>query len=255
MSALAWGASPPAYVFLHGMGQNAHTFDAVALDLAAPLVSVDLPGHGWSDAASDDMTSLGVVADALADGLDPLLDGPAILVGMSLGGLCAIALATRTPSWWRHVVLLDITPGITPDKAAGVLTFLDGPESFASPEEMVARAQALSPQRSAASLRRGVALNARQRVDGRWVWHHQAHATRLRPMFEAAQLWRDLAALPMPVSLVHGTRADSAVDDTDLRDFRTARPDDTVLAIEGAGHALQSETPTVVADYLASLLP
>jgi hypothetical protein len=53
LSSLVWGATPPRLVLIHGGAQNAHTWDTVALVLAEPLVSVDLPGHGhssWRDA-------------------------------------------------------------------------------------------------------------------------------------------------------------------------------------------------------------
>ncbi len=255
LSVLQWGEAAPTFVFLHGLGQNAHTFDTVALMLAASLVSVDLPGHGWSDAATDAMTSLETIADVLSDGLEPLLTSPAVLVGMSLGGLCAIALAQRQPTWWSHLVLLDITPGARSEKARGVLDFLDGPDSFDSHEDMVARALAHNPTRSRESLERGVALNARQREDGKWVWHHQVHTSRLRPQFDAAQLWLTLHDLPLPVSLLHGTRSDSMVDSDDRRAFAEERPTDVVVAIEGAGHALQSESPEAVASYLDSVRP
>ena len=39
----------PNSVLLHGGGQNAHTWDTVALALDRPLLAVDLPGHGHSD--------------------------------------------------------------------------------------------------------------------------------------------------------------------------------------------------------------
>ena len=254
LSMLQWGAGAPQAVFLHGLGQNAHTFDAVAVTLQRSLVSVDLPGHGWSDAAPTSMTTLDDVATSLIEGLEALSTTPLVLVGMSLGGLCALALAHRTPMWWSHLVLLDITPGATPDKARSVHAFLDGPESFDSYDAMVARSIAHYPTRSPEALARGVALNARERSDGRWVWHHQSHDTRLRPRYDAEDLWGTLASLPLPVSLLHGTRLDSVVDDVDLMTFRQRRPHDTVLAIEGAGHSLQSDAPTAVAGYLDLVL-
>jgi pimeloyl-ACP methyl ester carboxylesterase len=48
MSAIMWGDSSPELVFLHGGGQNAHTWDAVALAMGRPAVAIDLPGHGHS---------------------------------------------------------------------------------------------------------------------------------------------------------------------------------------------------------------
>ena len=254
VSALQWGTSSPRLVFLHGLGQNAHTFDTVALTLHEPLLSVDLPGHGWSSATPPTMVTLDDVVQGLCEALAPLRQSPAVLVGMSLGGLCAIALAQLTPSWWSHLVLLDCTPSITPDKARTVTDFLDGPTSFDSFDDMLSRTIAFNPTRSPESLARGVALNAREREDGRWVWHHQAHQTRLRPQFDAEQLWGTLSDLPLPVSLLHGTRGDSAVDVRDIEHFCSRRPGDRVRAVEGAGHALQGEAPEAVAAYLDLVL-
>ena len=48
ISALKWGDEPPQVVFLHGGGQNAHTWDTVILGLGLPALAIDLPGHGRS---------------------------------------------------------------------------------------------------------------------------------------------------------------------------------------------------------------
>ena len=53
LSALVWGDGPPELVLLHGGAQNAHTWDTVALALDRPLVAIDLPGHGHSDATEE----------------------------------------------------------------------------------------------------------------------------------------------------------------------------------------------------------
>ena len=46
------GRRPARVVFLHGGGQNAHTWDTVIVGLGEPALAVDLPGHGrsaWRD--------------------------------------------------------------------------------------------------------------------------------------------------------------------------------------------------------------
>ncbi|HWU78592.1 MAG TPA: alpha/beta fold hydrolase, partial [Caulobacter sp.] len=48
ISALKWGSESPQVVFLHGGGQNAHTWDTVILGLGLPALAIDLPGHGRS---------------------------------------------------------------------------------------------------------------------------------------------------------------------------------------------------------------
>src|SRR6187397_1025299 len=62
LSALVWGDGPADLVLLHGGAQNAHTWDTVAMALGRPLVAIDLPGHGHSDAPGQG--SLGVRANA-----------------------------------------------------------------------------------------------------------------------------------------------------------------------------------------------
>jgi len=74
LSAIAWGEGAPELVLLHGGGQNAHTWDTVALALDRPLVAIDLPGHGHSDGSRtgsmDVATNAQDIASAVED-LDP----------------------------------------------------------------------------------------------------------------------------------------------------------------------------------------
>ena len=53
ISALKWGEATPRVVFLHGGGQNAHTWDTVIVGLGVPALAVDLPGHGHSEWRED----------------------------------------------------------------------------------------------------------------------------------------------------------------------------------------------------------
>src|SRR6476659_1743113 len=48
ISALKFGDAVPRVVFLHGGGQNAHTWDTVIVGLGEPALALDLPGHGRS---------------------------------------------------------------------------------------------------------------------------------------------------------------------------------------------------------------
>ena len=53
VSYIRWGTGEPELVFLHGGGQNAHTWDTVILALGRPAIAIDLPGHGHSDRRAD----------------------------------------------------------------------------------------------------------------------------------------------------------------------------------------------------------
>src|SRR5581483_1156103 len=108
LSALVWGDAPPEIVLLHGGAQNAHTWDTVALALGRPLVAIDLPGHGHSDAgalaaaSSAGGPAVEDIAADVAQAIRALAPDAAGVVGMSLGGLTTLALAHRAPELVRR---------------------------------------------------------------------------------------------------------------------------------------------------------
>ena len=91
ISALRWGAPslevPPRIIFLHGGGQNAHTWDTVIVGLGEPALAVDLPGHGHSAWREDGDYSPQHNAETLAPVLHELAPTADLVVGMSLGGI------------------------------------------------------------------------------------------------------------------------------------------------------------------------
>jgi pimeloyl-ACP methyl ester carboxylesterase len=87
----------------------------------------------------------------------------------------AIALAALAPELVRSLVLVDITPGVDGQKASAIVAFVNGPESFDSFDDLLARTVAFNPTRSVSSLRRGILHNAVQRDDGSWVWRYARH--------------------------------------------------------------------------------
>jgi pimeloyl-ACP methyl ester carboxylesterase len=93
LSGLIWGTEAPELVFLHGAGQNAHTWDSVAMTLDRPAIAIDLPGHGHSDWREDRDYRPPANAGSISEWLDRLPTAARTVVGMSLGGLTAICLA------------------------------------------------------------------------------------------------------------------------------------------------------------------
>ncbi len=259
VSALVWGIDPPEVVFIHGGGQNAHTWDTVALALDRPLVAVDLPGHGHSDWPGDDaVLNPRAMAEDLAVVIGALAPTARMVVGMSLGGATSIALARAHPELVQKLALIDITPGVTREKSSDIAAFLAGPESFASFDEILERTIQFNPTRSESSLRRGVLHNSVQREDGTWTWRHQLG----RPAGSSGMhvgsvdfgpLWDDLEAVPAPVLLVRGALS-PVVDDADEAEFRRRRPDDRVITVAEAGHSIQGDQPLELAAILNSYL-
>ena len=259
VSALVWGTEPADLVLIHGGGQNAHTWDTVALALDRPLVAVDLPGHGHSDWPGDHavLDPRAMAAD-VAVVIERLAPSAGMVVGMSLGGATSIALARAHPGLVHKLALIDITPGVTREKSSDIAAFLAGPESFASFDEILERTIQFNPTRSESSLRRGVLHNSVQRDDGTWTWRHQLG----RPAGSSGMhvgsvdfgpLWDELQAVGPPVLLVRGALS-PVVDDADEAEFRRRRPDDDVITVDGAGHSIQGDRPVELAAILENYL-
>lgn len=252
LSALRWGTSSPDLVFLHGGGQNAHTWDTVALALGRPILAVDLPGHGHSgDTSAEAPVGPASLAADVSVVVDRLAPQASMVIGMSLGGLTAIALAGQRTDLVGHLFLVDITPGVNHDKASDIISFLAGPESFTSFDEILERTILFNPTRSESSLRRGVLHNSVKLDDGSWVWRHQRGRARSLEGDDAvdldhAVLWDTLGAVDAPLTVARG--ADSpVVDDDDIAELRRRRPDATVHVVDGAGHSIQGDRPVELA--------
>ena len=175
----------------------------------------------------------------------------AAVVGMSLGGLTTLALARHAPEVVRAVVLVDITPGVTAEKAKAITAFVDGPASFASFDDLLARTMEHNPTRSEASLRRGILHNAVQLDDGSWVWRYARHRGQ-RPLGDQrptdhAALWDVVSALTVPLLLVRGMRPQSVVDDGDEAELLRRLPTAQVAHVADAGHSVQGDTPIELA--------
>jgi pimeloyl-ACP methyl ester carboxylesterase len=256
VSALVWGSEPARVVFIHGGGQNAHTWDTVALALGRPLLAVDLPGHGHSDGGPDGSVSPASNGRDLATVIRALAPEARGVVGMSLGGISSIALAVTAPELVRALVLVDVTPGVNPEKAAPITNFINGPASFDSFDDLLARTIEHNPGRSESSLRRGILHNAVQREDGSWVWRYarfraEPTGTAVHPDF--GDLWEAVSALTMPILLVRGL-AWSVVDDDDVAELLRRQPTATVIGVEGAGHSIQGDRPLELAGILSDFL-
>jgi len=251
VSALVWGDGPPRYVFLHGGAQNAHTWDTLLLALDRPAVAIDLPGHGhsaWRE--SGDYRPQSMAGD-VAFAIGALAPEASTLVGMSLGGLTALATLASEPTAAERLVLVDITPGVNQEKAAPIIAFVGGPEEFASFDEILERTMAFNPTRSRSSLVRGVLHNAREREDGTWVWRYDRPTESRLGDVEGrfGDLWDAMSALDHDLLLVQGGLS-GVVDDEDIAELHRRRPQAEVIVVEEAGHSVQGDQPVELARIL-----
>ena len=104
------GSGTPV-VLLHGWGMHAGVFSPLSAHLMQTYraVAVDLPGHGES-AAFEQFAELERLADYTVKQLLPVLESGAVVLGWSLGGLLAQAMAIAYPQYISKLVLICSTP-------------------------------------------------------------------------------------------------------------------------------------------------
>lgn len=104
------GAGRRRIVVLHGLLGSSRNWQSVATALAAdrPVTALDLRNHGLSPHA-DTHSYEAMVAD-VAEWLAARGEGPALVLGHSMGGKVAMALACRRPESVAGVVVVDIAP-------------------------------------------------------------------------------------------------------------------------------------------------
>ena len=249
LSALVWGESEPELVFLHGGAQNAHTWDTVALALGRPLIAIDLPGHGHSDGGRGGTLDTASNAADIAIVIGELAPRARAVIGMSLGGITALALTRHAPELIERLVLVDITPGVDETKSKAIVDFVNGPDSFPDFDELLARTIEFNPTRSESSLRRGILHNALQREDGSWVWRYQRFGGGTeRP--DMTDLWEALGSASAELLLVRGMRPQSVVSDADEAEVRRRRPDARIVHVAEAGHSVQGDQPVELAEII-----
>jgi pimeloyl-ACP methyl ester carboxylesterase len=256
ISGLKWGDEPPQVVFLHGGGQNAHTWDTVILGLGVPALAIDLPGHGRSAWREDGDYGPRRNAETLRPVLRDWAPDPRLVVGMSLGGLTALRIAATEPALIPELVLVDVTPS-APERheemtkaQLGAVALVKGDRDFPSFAAMLDVTIEAAPHRDRKSLRRGVFHNSKRLDDGSWTWRYDS----FRKGDGFANLWDDVEKITMPTTLVRGANS-FFVNDEDADAFAKGAPGfQRTHVVADAGHSVQGDQPQTLVDILRGVL-
>jgi pimeloyl-ACP methyl ester carboxylesterase len=247
------GAGQPL-VLLHGLATSSVIWAAVIGELARTrrVVTVDLPGFGHSAPAGAEFV-LERVASRIASGLAGRgVTGPYDVVGHSLGGVVAAALAATRPRSVDRLVLVA-PAGLAPLPPIAVRLL------SAAADPVLAARRRLAPLAELPLGRRALLTFAA--ADGARIPPSQA-----RMMVQAsAEARRTSAALTTvgatdlralldrvraPVGVIWGD-ADRTIPSVYARTLAQARPGAQIEIIAGGGHVVMAERP---AEFTAALL-
>ena len=110
-------------VLLHGLGGSRISWEPqlAALSATHRVAAWDLPGYGASAPLPGDSVTFPALAHAVTDWIAELHDGPAHVIGISMGAMIAQYLAAWHPEYVRSLTLLSTSPafgldGTSPQK-------------------------------------------------------------------------------------------------------------------------------------------
>jgi pimeloyl-ACP methyl ester carboxylesterase len=238
----------PRLLLLHGGAQTAHSFDEVVPALARDhhVVCLDQRGHGDTDWAPRYRRE-DFVAD-IAAVLVHLGWDETTLVGMSLGGLNAMAFAAAHPARVRGLVVVDVVPSVAQAGRDAIATQLSVHE-FASLDEAVARAHAFNPRRSLENIRERLGHAMRACPDGRWRYKFDPAIG--GDMGDLERLWWDVGRIRCPALLLRGAESPVVTPEAVAR-FLATVPGSRAVDVAGAGHSIMGDNP---AGFLAAVRP
>lgn len=246
---LDWGtAGLPPVVLLHGGAQTGHSFDEVSPALARRhhVVALDQRGHGDTDWAPR------YDRDAFVGDVGALLDHlgwqSAALVGMSLGGLNAIAFAAAQPDRVTALVVVDVVPTVAQAGKEAIGKQL-AVRDFASFDEAVAMAHAFNPRRTLENIRERLGHAMREGADGRWAYKFDPGIGAGAGDIES--LWTAVRRLRCPTLLIRG--ADSPILAPEAAErFQREVPGSRFAEVANAGHSVMGDNPP---GFLAAVEP
>ena len=104
--------------------------------------------------------------------------------------------------------------------------------------------------------------NARRLDDGRWTWRYdlfgpppgQSPEEGATNWVDFTSLWDDVSAITVPALFVRGGLS-PFVRDEDIAEMQRRLPSLDVVVVDGAGHAVQSDRPLVLADHIRTFAP
>ncbi len=263
MAYTEWGdpRNPQVLVCAHALTRNCRDFDFLARALATHyrVVCPDIAGRGLSDWLKDPAGYVipNYVADVVT--LIARLDVEHVdWVGISMGGLIGMALASMDNTPVRRLVLSDVGPEITPESIARIAAYVGTDPRWPSFEAALAYIRTVSAPFGALDDAQWHHLTEHSIIrdaDGSWRFRYDP---RVSEPFKAAfsgepiDLWPYYERVRCPTLVVRGAESDLLTRAT-WEQMGSRGPRAKLAEIPGVGHAplfLTDDQVAVARDFL-----
>lgn len=227
-------AGAPPLVFVHGtrFARGQWSAQVAALAPEFPVAAVDLPGHGRR---ARELWGMDRAAEVVAEAVDGLGAGPAVVVGHCLGGYVALRFAARHPERLRGLVLAGASastrgPWTAPYRAIALLAGRLPADRLSRWNDALLR-RLYPPEVIAETLADGYAFHA---LPAAW--------REVLGRFDASSM----RAVQAPVLLLNGEK--DHLFRSGEREFARAHPRARVELIPGARHLSNFDDPAAFTD-------
>jgi pimeloyl-ACP methyl ester carboxylesterase len=226
-----WGPEDaPVVICCGGVTNTAMRFNYLAAELAGSfrVICMDWVGRGLSGWMADENDySLQTCTEQLLQMIQHVGGAPVTVIGSSLGGSAAIALAARHPKLVRKLILNDIGPHMPKSRRQRRAETLARHYVFRDPSDLLRRIGASQKNDGPISddIRFNLTFHQTRwcNAEGGRVYRHDARAMQAyrRDAQKALDQWKDWERVRTPVLLIHGLCSDALVQPTINRMART----------------------------------
>lgn len=239
------GSGGTPLLFLHGVGSDRSAWDPQvgAFGEERLAIAIDMPGYGDSDPAAEGDPRQRF-ADTVLAVLDALGIQAAHVCGLSLGGVIALAMATRTSERIASLVLAD-TFACHPEGRAIYDRSLASLSDLGMAGLADSRIDALIAQPADPALRRTL-VEVMSRID-------PAAYVRAAEAVWLADQRREAAAISLPTLILYGSE-DRITPPSLSEELKVLIPHAGLIEIAGAGHLPNLEQPAIFNRVLAAFL-
>jgi pimeloyl-ACP methyl ester carboxylesterase len=238
-------------VLLHGYLENLNVWDDLAglLQPFVRVVSLDLPGHGISEVRGP-VHTMDFLADVVHGALVELGVAKYTVIGHSMGGYVALALAARHPEVLDGLVLFSSTPNA------------DSPEKREAREREIAIVESGKKELLSRTIPgRGFAPQNRTRMADLvedfaelvMLTEDEGITALLRGMAARVDTNEMLRSLPVPQLFLLG-RHDEYIGAEIAADMIARHPQATVAWLDASGHNGMVEEPRAAADAILEFI-